>query len=91
MGGDHKCPVCQATFTRPQHVARHMRSRASLFLCVRGAPRRWKSCFMLPLGLITQTAPLPMCRTARPGGAAPRRICPVSPCFRLVPMAPDAR
>ena len=27
MGGDHKCPVCQATFTRPQHVARHMRSR----------------------------------------------------------------
>ncbi|PPQ92096.1 hypothetical protein CVT25_008262 [Psilocybe cyanescens] len=26
MGGDHKCPVCQATFTRPQHVARHMRS-----------------------------------------------------------------
>ena len=29
MGGDHKCPVCEATFTRPQHVARHMRSRAS--------------------------------------------------------------
>ena len=29
MGGDHKCPVCQATFTRPQHVARHMRSRKS--------------------------------------------------------------
>lgn len=27
MGGDHKCSVCQATFTRPQHVARHMRSR----------------------------------------------------------------
>lgn len=27
MGGDHKCPVCEATFTRPQHVARHMRSR----------------------------------------------------------------
>ena len=27
MAGDHKCPVCQATFTRPQHVARHMRSR----------------------------------------------------------------
>ncbi|TRM59630.1 hypothetical protein BD626DRAFT_507831 [Schizophyllum amplum] len=26
MGGDHKCQVCQATFTRPQHVARHMRS-----------------------------------------------------------------
>jgi uncharacterized C2H2 Zn-finger protein len=26
MGGDHKCPVCQATFTRPQHVARHIRS-----------------------------------------------------------------
>lgn len=26
MGGDHKCPVCFATFTRPQHVARHMRS-----------------------------------------------------------------
>ncbi|KAG2121117.1 hypothetical protein DEU56DRAFT_746893 [Suillus clintonianus] len=26
MGGDHQCPVCQATFTRPQHVARHMRS-----------------------------------------------------------------
>ncbi|KZT22412.1 hypothetical protein NEOLEDRAFT_1243965, partial [Neolentinus lepideus HHB14362 ss-1] len=26
MGGDHKCPVCQATFTRPQHVQRHMRS-----------------------------------------------------------------
>ncbi|KAF8556509.1 hypothetical protein OG21DRAFT_1506440 [Imleria badia] len=26
MGGDHTCPVCQATFTRPQHVARHMRS-----------------------------------------------------------------
>ena len=33
MGGDHKCPVCEATFTRPQHVARHMRSRASLCLC----------------------------------------------------------
>jgi hypothetical protein len=33
MGGDHKCPVCQATFTRPQHVARHMRSReSSVFL-----------------------------------------------------------
>ena len=29
MGGDHRCPVCQATFTRPQHVARHMRSRKS--------------------------------------------------------------
>ena len=29
MGGDHRCPVCQATFTRPQHVARHMRSRES--------------------------------------------------------------
>ncbi|KAG6860804.1 hypothetical protein C0995_007384 [Termitomyces sp. Mi166 len=27
MAGDHKCPVCQSTFTRPQHVARHMRSR----------------------------------------------------------------
>ncbi|KAG5735305.1 Regulatory protein MIG1 [Termitomyces sp. T112] len=26
MGGEHKCPVCDATFTRPQHVARHMRS-----------------------------------------------------------------
>ncbi|KAH8832187.1 hypothetical protein DL96DRAFT_1590177 [Flagelloscypha sp. PMI_526] len=26
MGGDHKCPVCSATFTRPQHVTRHMRS-----------------------------------------------------------------
>ncbi|KAG1736314.1 hypothetical protein EDB19DRAFT_1721448 [Suillus lakei] len=26
MGGDHQCTVCQATFTRPQHVARHMRS-----------------------------------------------------------------
>lgn len=22
-----QCPVCQSTFTRPQHVARHMRSR----------------------------------------------------------------
>jgi hypothetical protein len=31
MGGDHKCPVCQATFTRPQHVARHMRSREFSF------------------------------------------------------------
>ncbi|KAI0833878.1 hypothetical protein BC628DRAFT_1414591 [Trametes gibbosa] len=31
MAGDHKCPVCQSTFTRPQHVARHMRSRQSLF------------------------------------------------------------
>lgn len=30
MAGDHKCPVCQATFTRPQHVARHMRSRKLL-------------------------------------------------------------
>lgn len=30
MAGDHKCPVCQATFTRPQHVARHMRSRKHL-------------------------------------------------------------
>lgn len=26
MGGDHKCPVCGSTFTRSQHVARHMRS-----------------------------------------------------------------
>ncbi|KAF9491671.1 hypothetical protein BDN71DRAFT_1592166 [Pleurotus eryngii] len=26
MAGDHQCSVCQATFTRPQHVARHMRS-----------------------------------------------------------------
>ena len=32
MAGDHKCPVCQATFTRPQHVARHMRSRTSIIL-----------------------------------------------------------
>ncbi|KNZ80344.1 Regulatory protein MIG1 [Termitomyces sp. J132] len=30
MGGEHKCPVCDATFTRPQHVARHMRSRESV-------------------------------------------------------------
>ena len=30
MAGDHKCSVCQATFTRPQHVSRHMRSRKSL-------------------------------------------------------------
>jgi uncharacterized C2H2 Zn-finger protein len=30
MAGDHKCPVCQATFTRPQHVSRHMRSRKQL-------------------------------------------------------------
>lgn len=30
MAGDHKCPVCQSTFTRPQHVARHMRSRKFL-------------------------------------------------------------
>jgi hypothetical protein len=30
MGGDHKCPVCGSTFTRSQHVARHMRSRTSL-------------------------------------------------------------
>jgi hypothetical protein len=38
MAGDHKCPVCQATFTRPQHVARHMRSRE----CPMGrAERRW--------------------------------------------------
>ena len=29
MAGDHKCLVCNATFTRPQHVARHMRSRPS--------------------------------------------------------------
>lgn len=35
MGGDHKCPVCQATFTRPQHVARHMRSRESPFVLFR--------------------------------------------------------
>ncbi|KDQ24157.1 hypothetical protein PLEOSDRAFT_1090687 [Pleurotus ostreatus PC15] len=26
MAGDHQCSVCQATFTRPQHAARHMRS-----------------------------------------------------------------
>jgi hypothetical protein len=32
MAGDHKCPVCQATFTRPQHVARHMRSRTSMIV-----------------------------------------------------------
>ena len=32
MGGDHRCPVCQATFTRPQHVARHMRLRTSPLL-----------------------------------------------------------
>lgn len=36
MGGDHKCPVCQATFTRPQHVARHMRSRKSRFIIALG-------------------------------------------------------
>jgi DNA-directed RNA polymerase subunit RPC12/RpoP len=30
MAGDHKCSVCQATFTRPQHVSRHMRSRKLL-------------------------------------------------------------
>ncbi|ORX39256.1 hypothetical protein BD324DRAFT_321282 [Kockovaella imperatae] len=26
MGGDHKCPLCEATFTRPQHVGRHLRA-----------------------------------------------------------------
>ncbi|KAG8864947.1 hypothetical protein FRB96_003535 [Tulasnella sp. 330] len=26
MAGDHACPVCNAKFTRPQHVTRHMRS-----------------------------------------------------------------
>ncbi|WVF70578.1 hypothetical protein IAT40_005370 [Kwoniella sp. CBS 6097] len=26
MGGDHKCPLCSATFTRPQHVGRHLRA-----------------------------------------------------------------
>ncbi|KAL7421048.1 hypothetical protein Q5752_003932 [Cryptotrichosporon argae] len=26
MGGDHKCPMCSATFTRPQHVGRHLRA-----------------------------------------------------------------
>ncbi|CED82303.1 urate oxidase [Phaffia rhodozyma] len=26
MGGTNKCPLCDATFTRPQHVARHMRA-----------------------------------------------------------------
>ena len=41
MTGDHKCSVCQATFTRPQHVSRHMRSRMRLHsLCSRPA----KSC-----------------------------------------------
>ena len=38
MGGDHKCPVCEATFTRPQHVARHMRSRMSLCVFSTFAP-----------------------------------------------------
>jgi hypothetical protein len=33
MAGDHKCSVCQATFTRPQHVSRHMRSRKLLRYC----------------------------------------------------------
>ncbi|KAG8825863.1 hypothetical protein FRC18_010191 [Serendipita sp. 400] len=32
MGGDHKCPVCGSTFTRSQHVARHMRSRCVPFI-----------------------------------------------------------
>ena len=48
MGGDHKCPVCQATFTRPQHVARHMRSREFslitfiyLFLVLADGRGRW--------------------------------------------------
>ncbi|RXK38451.1 hypothetical protein M231_04216 [Tremella mesenterica] len=26
MAGDHKCPLCSATFTRPQHVGRHLRA-----------------------------------------------------------------
>ena len=39
MGGDHKCSVCQATFTRPQHVARHMRSRR--YPSQIGAPPFW--------------------------------------------------
>lgn len=26
MAGDHKCPLCPATFTRPQHVGRHLRA-----------------------------------------------------------------
>ncbi len=38
MAGDHKCPVCNATFTRPQHVARHMRSRKHI-LSFRVPPR----------------------------------------------------
>ncbi|SRR5216683_1220521 len=39
MAGDHKCPVCQATFTRPQHVARHMRSRESSSSTFSSPPR----------------------------------------------------
>lgn len=38
MAGDHKCSVCQATFTRPQHVSRHMRSRKLLRLSSSQAP-----------------------------------------------------
>jgi hypothetical protein len=39
MAGDHKCPVCNATFTRPQHVARHMRSRQCSSLSPRSCSR----------------------------------------------------
>ena len=38
MAGDHKCPVCGSTFTRSQHVARHMRSRAYTPLLVQPLP-----------------------------------------------------
>ena len=30
---DRQCPVCNSTFTRPQHVARHMRSRKCSIRC----------------------------------------------------------
>lgn len=33
MAGDHVCPICKATFTRPQHVTRHMRSREFSLQC----------------------------------------------------------
>ncbi|KAI0761560.1 hypothetical protein BD413DRAFT_616939 [Trametes elegans] len=63
MAGDHKCPVCQSTFTRPQHVARHMRSPK----CVQ------RKCRCTYVKFHRQTAP------AGPGHPVPPAIPPTIP------------
>jgi hypothetical protein len=84
MAGDHRCPVCQATFTRPQHVSRHMRSRK--MLRHRSSRRAQTSHTQIPaithtsVGVVETSSPEGLSSLHLPSPAAPLiSISPISP------------